>query len=232
MLSALPRADWAPAFAGASGVWGTLMQIPRPPLLIITDRSQSRVSLAEILRQAFAAGARWASIREKDLPETEQLELAQSLLPIAREFGATLTLHGSPTLAKAAGLDGVHLAGGGEISAAREILGEGALIGISIHTLAEALSVEGADYAVAGPAFPTQSKPGYGPFLETQGIAAMARVAKIPIIPIGGVEPTNAESLFASGARGLAVMGGVMRAADPGAYVRAMLEVTSPSGNR
>ncbi|BAT60320.1 thiamine-phosphate synthase [Variibacter gotjawalensis] len=209
------------------------MRLPSPPLLIVTDRSQARAPLADVLRAAFAAGARWASVREKDLWDAEQVALAQSLLPVGREFGATLTLHGSPVLAKQAGLDGVHLSAGGDIAAARRIMGKDALIGISIHTLAEALATEGADYAIAGPAFPTQSKPGYGPFLETQGIAAMAKATKTPIVPIGGIETENAPDVLDAGALGFAVMGGVMRAADPGLEVKRLLAaLTSPSGTR
>lgn len=200
------------------------MAIPTPPLLVITDRKQARAPLADILRAAFVAGARWASVREKDLPDAGQVVLACALLPIAREYGARLTLHGSPELAKEAGLDGVHLAGGGNVAAARAIMGADVLIGVSIHNLVEALAVDtAADYAVAGPAFPTLSKPGYGPFLETQGIAAMARVSPVPIISIGGIEPENAATLIASGARGIAVMGGIMRAADPGDHVGRLL---------
>ena len=107
-------------------------------LLLVTDRKQAARSLAGILGDAFAAGCRWASLREKDLPAEEQVQLARDLLALARRFGARLTLHGDPNLAFAAGVDGVHLPAGGDVAAARAALGPDALIGISIHSVAEA----------------------------------------------------------------------------------------------
>ena len=81
-------------------------------LLLVTDRKQAAGPLAGILDDAFAAGCRWASLREKDLPAEEQVQLARDLLALARRFGARLTLHGDPNLAFAAGVDGVHLPAG------------------------------------------------------------------------------------------------------------------------
>ncbi|MFL5064124.1 MAG: thiamine phosphate synthase, partial [Xanthobacteraceae bacterium] len=110
------------------------MALPSPPLLLVTDRTQARAPLDEIVGAAFAAGCRWASLREKDLPPAEQVALAKRLLPTARASQARLTLHGDPVLAHAAGLDGVHLSAGGNPALARQLLGRGALIGMSIHT--------------------------------------------------------------------------------------------------
>ncbi len=56
------------------------MQLPDPPLLLVTDRRQARRPLAEIVAAALAAGCRWVSLREKDLPEDEQVPLARALL--------------------------------------------------------------------------------------------------------------------------------------------------------
>jgi thiamine-phosphate pyrophosphorylase len=196
-----------------------------PPLLVVTDRQQAVAPLAEILEAAFAAGCRWASLREKDLPEDGQITLAHSLLPIVRRWNARLTLHGDPELARAAGVDGVHLPGGGDASAARALLGAGALIGLSIHCVAEAHTLDPAtvDYAIAGPAFETASKPGYGPALGVEGIRAIASATRVPIIAIGGVTPMLVPEVMAAGATGIAVMGSVMRSRDPGGEVRALL---------
>ena len=96
-------------------------------LLLVTDRRQAAAPLSDMLGAAFAAGCRWASLREKDLPAEEQVQLARELLPLARRFGARLTLHGDPNLALAAGVDGVHLPAGGDVAAARAALGPDAL---------------------------------------------------------------------------------------------------------
>ena len=113
------------------------MKLPRPPLLLVTDRQQAKRPLEDILADAFKAGCRWASVREKDLPREEQIALAQRLLPVAHDWGARLTLHGSPALAQDGGLDGVHLPAGADATVAREMLGRHALIGISNPHLIE-----------------------------------------------------------------------------------------------
>ena len=119
-------------------------------------------------------------MREKDLPEDEQIALVRLLLPIARRNGARLTLHGDAALAKAAGADGVHLLGAGDAAAARKLLGPDKLIGVSIHTATEAAAIDPAiaDYAIAGPAYETASKPGYGPEIGRKGLADLAARAR------------------------------------------------------
>jgi thiamine-phosphate pyrophosphorylase len=205
------------------------VRLPRPPLLVITDRNQARAPLDEILAAVFAAGCRWASIREKDLPVDEQAALAHRLLPLARQYRATLTLHGDPAIAARAGVDGVHLAAGGDASAARALLGRGALIGISVHAAPEAaaLAAEVADYAVAGPAYDTVSKPGYGPVLGAAGIEAICRSTAVPVIAIGGVTAATMAAMMKAGAAGVAVMGGIMRADDPGGELRRLAAAMS-----
>jgi thiamine-phosphate pyrophosphorylase len=199
--------------------------LPNPPLLLVTDRKQAGAPLEEILEQAFAAGCRWASVREKDLPRDEQLALAQRLLPIARKHGAMLTLHGDARLSREAALDGVHLSAGADAEAARAVMGADALIGISVHSAEEAaaLDPEAVDYCIAGPAYATASKSGYGPFLGVAGMAGIIAACPIPVIAIGGIEPENAAEMLTAGAAGVAAMGGIMRAADPGKEIAALV---------
>jgi hypothetical protein len=91
--------------------------------------------------------------------------LVRRLLPVARSLGARVSLHGEAVVAQHAGADGVHLPAGADAHKARARLGSHKLIGVSIHTVtdAEALDPDCVDYALAGPAFETLSKPGYGP---------------------------------------------------------------------
>ena len=159
------------------------MRLPHPPLLLVTDRRQARKPLVEVVAAALAAGCRWVSVREKDLPEDDQIGLVRLLLPIVRRNGARLTLHGDAALAKAAGADGVHLSAHGDAVASRKLLGPDKLIGVSIHTATEAAAVDPAiaDYAIAGPAYETASKPGYGPEIGRKGLADLAKSARVPV---------------------------------------------------
>ena len=200
-------------------------RLPDPLLLLVTDRRQARRPLPEIVAAALAAGCRWVSLREKDLPEDEQLPLARTLVRLARKSGAHLMLHGEASLAKLAGADGVHLPSGSDPAAARALLGAEKLIGVSIHTVTEAHAIdpEMVDYALAGPAFETASKPGYGPEIGRKGLRDITQAARVPVLAIGGINAARVAEVLAAGCAGVAVMGGVMRAADPALEVGALI---------
>ena len=198
--------------------------LPDPPLLVISDRSQAKRPLIEIAEAAFAGGCRWFSLREKDLPADERRDLLAELVALGHRFGATVTAHHDIDAVVATGADGVHLPSGADPAAARARLPQG-LIGASAHSPAEAaaLLTTGADYVTLSPIFLTESKPGYGPPL---GLAALAKAAQLtvgPVIALAGIDASNATKCIAVGARGVAVMGEIMRADDPEATVRHLL---------
>lgn len=201
------------------------MRLPDPPLLVVSDRRQARTPLAAVFAAVLGAGCRWISLREKDLPEDEQIILARQMLPRTRVAGARLLLHGEARLAALAGTDGVHLPAGSDPSAARALLGAQKLIGVSIHTVPEAEAIDPAhvDYALAGPAFETASKPGYGPEIGRKGLGEIVRAARVPVLAIGGINTARVAELIAAGAAGIAAMGGVMRSADPGREVTGLI---------
>jgi thiamine-phosphate pyrophosphorylase len=200
------------------------MRLPAPPLLLISDRSQARRPLAAIAEAAFAGGCRWFSLREKDLPPSERRRLLAALVEAGHRRGAIVTAHEDVEAVIATGADGVHLPGGADPAAARTRL-PGALIGASAHGADEAAALlrAGADYVTLSPIFPSASKPGYGPALGLEGLAAAAARTPGPIIALGGISAENAALCITAGARGVAVMGEVMRAADPQATVRRIL---------
>jgi thiamine-phosphate pyrophosphorylase len=205
------------------------VKLPNPPLLLVTDRSQARGNILDIAEAAFAAGCRWVSLREKDLPAAEQMKLLRELLVRAKPFGATVTLHGDPELARVANIDGVHLSGGSDAANARRILGAGALVGLSVHSAEEARNVDSVavDYVIAGPVFLTESKPGYGPALGTKGLAEIVKSSPVPVIAIGGIGVDTVADVMRAGASGVAVMGGIMRADDPAAQIKTFLSAIS-----
>jgi len=196
-------------------------------LLAVTDRhGQSRL-LADTVQAVLGGGARWVWFRDRDLEPEVRLRLGTEIAARTRAAGAFLTVGGDVALARALGADGVHLGGGSgpeAIAAAREVLGRGALIGVSAHTPAEAqiAATAGADYVTLSPIYPTASKPGYGPALGPAGIAA-ARRAGLPVVALGGVTVERIPDCRAAGAACVAVMGGLMRAADPAAAAHAFL---------
>jgi thiamine-phosphate pyrophosphorylase len=205
--------------------------LPDPPLLLITDRRHALGDIYDVAELAFLAGCRWLSLREKDLPPAEQGILLRELVQRGQWHGATVTLHGDPRLARDTGAQGVHLPAGSDAAEARHLLGRNALIGLSIHSAQEASAVDAkfVDYIVAGPVFETASKPGYGPALRPEGLAAIVKACPVPVIAIGGIDPQNTADCRAAGAAGIAVMGGVMRSKNPAGAVMQLLGVLTTS---
>jgi thiamine-phosphate pyrophosphorylase len=202
------------------------VRLPIPPLLVISDRHQARRPLEEVAEAVFAGGCRWFSLREKDLPFEERRALLAALLGAGRRFGAVVTAHEDIEAVMATGADGVHLPSGGRPAAARARL-SGALIGASAHSADEAAALlsAGADYVTVSPVFVTASKPGYGPALGLDGLARIVAQAPGPVVALGGITAANAVSCISTGVRGIAIMGEIMRAADPQATVKHILRV-------
>lgn len=221
--------------------WGRFAAIPPPlpraassPLLCcVTGRRAlgpvaSPAELLASLRRIVAAGVDWIQIREKDLPGRELFDLARQCVALAG--GRTrILVNDRLDVALAAGAAGVHL--GRESAPAREVkqwcqaghAPPGFLVGVSCHSLNEALEAEGdgADYVFFGPVFATPSKEAFGP---PQGIARLAEVCRsvrIPALAIGGIAPENAAECLRVGAAGIAAIRLFQQAVDlPGLVER------------
>jgi thiamine-phosphate pyrophosphorylase len=196
-------------------------------LLVISDRRQAQRPLEAVAEAIFAGGCRWLSLREKDLPAAERRALLSSLVRLGRGWKATVTVH-EDVDAATAGAGGVHLPSAGNPRAARARL-PGGLIGASAHSAEEASALlgSGADYVTVSPVFITASKPDYGPAIGLDGLAGIAAQVSGPVVALGGINAANAPLCLSAGARGVAVMGEVMRATDPQAVVEAILAAIS-----
>ena len=192
-----------------------------PSLLLITDRNNTALPLSDVLAQALQAGCRWVMIREKDLATAELCPVVEATVTVAKDFGATVSVNNDFTAASICKVKAVHLPQGQPVATIRRVMGPETLIGVSAHSVAEAqlAAAEGANYVTASPVFATDSKPGYGPALEPEGLAQVVASVRIPVLALGGVTAVNAASCIAAGAAGVAVMGSVMRAQNPGAIV-------------
>ncbi|GJD33677.1 thiamine phosphate synthase [Methylobacterium aerolatum] len=198
------------------------MSLPSP-LLAVTDRHGHARPLAATVRAVIAGGGRWIWFRDRDLPPDERRRLGETVADTVRAAEGFLIVGGDPDLAVILGAGGVHLPGGAPVSPVRDRLG-GVLLGVSAHSLreVEAAALAGADYVTLSPIFPTASKPGYGPALGPEAIAA-ARGFGIPVVALGGIGEGTLPACREAGAAGFAVMGGVMHGEDPEGATRALL---------
>ena len=198
-------------------------------LHVITDSSlQDRWSHLDLARAAVENGAETVQYRRKDAPTRLLVEEAIALREICRRRRVPLFVNDRLDVALAADADGVHLGADDlPIPIARDLLGPLKTIGGSSDTAAEALALdrEGADYAGIGPVFATSSKNDAGPVLGLDGLARAVREARLPLIAIGGIHAGNLADVLATGVHGVAVLGAVCLAADPGAAVARLREI-------
>lgn len=199
------------------------MTLPR--LFVLTDRHRSEAAgrpLPETVARAVEAGAPAVVLREKDLPRDARRRLAVDLLAVTDPFGVPLLIASDAALATDLGAAGVHLASDDPVGGVGS-----SLVGRSCHHREDVLAARdaGYDYVTVSPVALTASKPGYGPPLGPAGLASLVgAAAPVPVLALGGVTAANAPAWLDAGAHGVAVMGGVMRAPDPAASVRSLLE--------
>lgn len=205
-------------------------------LYVITDRSLTGGRPLEVMvGAACAGGAKAIQLREKNLSTRDLYQLVERLLPIVHGQDACLLINDRVDLALALPVDGVHLSRLSLPPAeTRALLGSRRLIGVSCHTLEEAIEAErgGADFIVFGSLFPTPSKVAYGPPVGLTRLGDVRRRIRLPILGIGGITVSNAPSVMAAGADGVAVIATVMMADDPADAVSGLLHVVrSAVGN-
>lgn len=169
----------------------------------ITDSALSLNGNLSDVGAAVKAGVCFVQFREK---KGTTLSLYKEALALREECRGTKTkflVNDRIDIALAVDADGVHI--GQEdipLDAARKILGRNKIIGVTVHTLAEALEAEkiGADYLGVAPIFATTTKEDAK---EPCGIETLTKIRKavsIPIAAIGGINLKNAESVIQAGA--------------------------------
>lgn len=197
-----------------------------PTLVVITDRAAAARAgrdVATTVAAALDGGAPAILLRDRELPRPQRREVGERLRELTSASGARLLVSSDVRLAGEVGADGVHLtANDAPLPPDRDM----GLVGRSCHDRAEVAAArdEAVTYAFVSPVAVTATKPGYGPALGTAGLRDLVKVAgDLPLLALGGVTADNAADWRAAGAKGVAVMGGVMTAADPDTAVRGLL---------
>lgn len=175
-------------------------------IMLVTDRRRCAIGLAELSREAAAAGLDDLQVREKDLPGRALLTLVCEILQAVRGTAVRVFVNGRPDVARAAGAHGVHLPELGLPVADVKQAFPSLLVGASRHSLegASTAAADGADLVVLGPIFPTPGKEE-----RTLGLATLHAVAEavpVPVYAIGGIGPGNAAAVRAAGAAGIALL--------------------------
>ena len=186
------------------------MSLELPRIYPITDTRLSGLSHVEQVTHLIAGGATLIQLRDKHAVSREFYHQAADALNIARDHGVRLIVNDRVDIALALGVDGVHL---GQtdmpVEAARDLLGQTAVIGISTHNLAQAQLATRlpVDYIAFGPIFGTSTKANPDP---TVGLSTLNEVRSIvgsfPLVAIGGIDFATARETLAAGADVLAII--------------------------
>ncbi|MEV4727192.1 thiamine phosphate synthase [Micromonospora humida] len=186
-------------------------------VVLLTDRLVARGDLVDVVAGAVRGGVRWVVLREKDLPRAERAALAVDLRAVLAQAGGTLIVAGPDPLDG----DAVHLPAAGPYPPPAV-----GLVGRSCHDAAELARLGTEDYVTLSPVWPTRSKPGHGPPLRPDGLRDLIRRSPVPVLALGGIEtPEQVTACVDAGAVGVAVLGAVMRAADPTVAVTTLTSV-------
>lgn len=202
---------------------------PDYSIYLVTDDGclQGR-ALLDCVREALEGGVTLVQYRAKTASSAEMYAEALQLKALCDSYKVPLIINDRLDIAMAVGAAGVHL-GQDDLpcAAARRILGEEYLIGVSAHNPAEARAAlqSGADYLGCGAVFGTATKADVKK-LGTEGLAAICWKKGLPVVGIGGVTADNYREVRAAGADGAAIVSGILAQPDIRTTVRAIAKVS------
>lgn len=182
-------------------------------LYVITDKkaSKNRGHL-EVIKSAIDGGADVVQLRDKDAGVRELVQVGNEIRLLTHRRHVDFIVNDRVDIALATDADGVHLGQDDlPLSLARKLIGKEKIIGISTHSLDEAIQAEtdGADYIAVGPIFSTPTKPDYKP-VGLELIRQVRMRIKIPFVAIGGIDENNIRDVVKAGATRVAVVRAVV----------------------
>jgi thiamine-phosphate pyrophosphorylase len=182
-------------------------------LYVITESTISKGrNNEEIVREAIKGGAEIIQLREKDLDKNKIKNEAIRLLKICRENNVLFIVNDYVDVALEIGADGVHLGQTDmSISEARKICGNKLIIGLSTHSVEQAIKAdkEDVDYITIGPIYKTRAKDFT---VGTEIIKEVVSKVEKPVIAIGGINKNNIDEVLKQGIKSVAVISAVVSA--------------------
>ncbi len=195
--------------------------------LVATPRpGWSPERFVRVVSEAVQGGTEMVQLRVKEGSDRAVVRLARRLRRATRRLGALFIVNDRADLAVLVEADGVHV---GQqdmtVADARRLVGEGRLVGVSTHSVRQALAAAraGADYVGFGPIYPTPTKPGRRA-IGLADLPAVARRLTIPFFVIGGISTGTLAPVRRAGARRVSVSSAILDAADPRRAARQILQ--------
>lgn len=186
-------------------------------LYAVTDRAWvGRQSLYEQVESALKGGATCVQLREKELDDEMFLTEAMELADLCRRYNVPFFINDNVDIAIKCQADGIHV-GQEDMQAAqvRQKVGEDMIIGVSVHSIEEALEAvkNGADCLGVGAVFSTSTKTDVD-VLPKEVLRDICAAVDIPVVAIGGINKTNIKDLSGTGVDGVALVSAIFAAED------------------
>jgi thiamine-phosphate pyrophosphorylase len=195
-----------------------------PRLYAIADAQFG--DLVQMAQSLLQGGARLIQLRDKNAGAGEFLDRAERVLTLAPP-DARIIVNDRVDVARLAGAAGVHV-GQTDLSpeAARTVLGPERIVGLSTHNIRQALEAEElpVDYIAVGPIFATSTKQNADPVVGLDGLAAIAKIVRKPIVAIGGIKIENVPAVLGAGAHSVAVIRDLLDSPDIGKRTQEWLD--------
>lgn len=209
------------------------MKLRLPPVYPITDKRLSgKSSHLAIVRELIRGGASLIQIRDKETSVRELLSDIRGCVEYAAVFGVQIIVNDRCDLALLSGAAGVHL-GQDDLPpvAACAVLGHGAIVGFSTHSLAQARKSNRLPIAYIGfgPVFATSTKSNHFPSV---GVATLERACLLsarPVVAIGGIGLAQIRDVLDAGAASAAVISSLMQAKNLARRMEQLLKAAGKS---
>ena len=186
-------------------------------LYAVTDRAWvGRQSLYEQVESALKGGATCVQLREKELDDEAFLDEAIRIRALCKQYGVPFFINDNVDIAVKCHADGIHVGQDDmEAGRVREIVGDDMMIGVSVHSVEEALEAvkNGADCLGVGAVFSTSTKSD-ADVLPMETLRDICAAVDIPVVAIGGIGKDNISSLAHTGVDGVALVSAVFSARD------------------
>jgi thiamine-phosphate pyrophosphorylase len=193
------------------------MSFSLPRIYPITDTVISGLSHADQIERLAAGGASLIQLREKRASAREFYQAAVEAMSAAGRLGVQIIVNDRIDIAIAVKADGVHL-GQDDLppDRARQLLGESRIIGLSTHSLEQALAADSApvDYIAIGPVFQTSTKDKRDAVVGLETVREIRRHISKPLVAIGGITLEAARAVIEAGADSVAVITDLLSATD------------------
>lgn len=193
-------------------------------------------SYVDSARIALEGGCRWIQLRMKDTEESLLEETAVIVQKMCKDYGATFIIDDHVYLTRKLKADGVHLGKNDmPVAEARKILGDSYIIGSTVNSFQDILSVietSTPDYFGCGPFRYTSTKKNLAPILGLEGYRNIISQMKnygidIPLVAIGGISKEDIPELMQSGIKGIALSGSILKAEHPQDEMKEIVNIIS-----